>query len=96
MTSTFQDRMQVLRQAFAASLAGDVQEAHDLFRSGDRLEAGALVHRIAGRAGTFGAPEVSETASRIEQLLPEGEPEHLEAAFAALILASCAAVEGHP
>lgn len=95
MTSTFQERMQMLRQAFTASLASDVHEARDLFRTGDRHRAGAMVHRIAGRAGTFGAPQVSEAASRLEQLLPQGEPERLEAAFAALIDASSDVVEDH-
>jgi len=96
MSSPFQERMKVLRQAFAASLGPDVEEALGLLRAGDRHEAAALIHQIAGRAGTFGAPLVSEAASRIEQMLPHGSVDELEAAFADLIEASGTAVERQP
>jgi HPt (histidine-containing phosphotransfer) domain-containing protein len=96
MSHSFQERMEVLRQAFAASLDHDVAEALRLLRAGDRHEAAALIHRIAGRAGTFGAPQVSEAAGRIEQLLPRGSVDELEAAFTVLVHASGAAVERQP
>lgn len=93
MSSTFQERMEVLRQAFAASLDDDVEEAWRLLRAGDRSAAADLIHRIAGRAGTFGAPRVSEAAGHIEQLLPHGSADELESAFTSLVHASSAAAE---
>ena len=96
MSSTFHERMQALHQAFAASLDHDVDKALRLLRAGDRDAAAALIHQIAGRAGTFGAPQVSEAAGRIEQLLPHGSIDELEAAFTVLVQASIAALESQP
>jgi len=96
MSSSFQERMKALRQAFAASLEPDVEEALRLLRADDRQAAAALIHQIAGRAGTFGAPLVSETASRIEHVIAHASLVELETAFADLLEASGAAVERQP
>jgi HPt (histidine-containing phosphotransfer) domain-containing protein len=81
----FQERMRVLRGAFLEALAGDLPELRRHIDDSAYAEAAGIVHKIAGRAGTFGYPEVSECAGALEALLAEQpEPAGIGTALEAL------------
>lgn len=72
-------RIAALRVRFVAELVNDRAE----LRRPDGATL-ALFHRIAGRAGTFGFPAISDLASRIETLLRE-QPGTMSTEAAALL-----------
>jgi HPt (histidine-containing phosphotransfer) domain-containing protein len=64
-----QERMRALRGVFVEALANDLPAVAAAIAREDYAEALAQVHKVAGRAGTFGFPEVSDRAGDLEQLL---------------------------
>ena len=67
-----QHRLRLLGERFLATLFDDLAALRAL--SDDAPEAAnAIVHRIAGRAGTFGFPAISIQASRLESLIIDGQ-----------------------
>lgn len=89
-------RMAALRAKFVAELAGD-RAALWRHRTAapDEAGLGAILHRLAGRAGTFGFMEISELAGRLEALHAEGMTDESQTArlFDALDGAMASAVE---
>ncbi|QEH79199.1 hypothetical protein EIK56_13980 [Sphingomonas sp. C8-2] len=89
-------RMAVLRAKFVAELADD-RAALRRHRTAtlDKDELGAILHRLAGRGGTFGFTGISELAGRLEALCAEDAIEGSEAArlFDALDAAMTSLVE---
>ncbi len=65
-------RLRQLAGRFLAGLPGDLAALREAFRAGDAGAMGAVVHRIAGRAGTFGFPLIGARASDLETLIAEG------------------------
>ena len=66
-----QARLREMGERFLASLGQDLAALRAL--SSDAPDAAnAIVHRIAGRAGTFGFPAISIEASRLETLIIDG------------------------
>ena len=74
------EKMRALGEAYAASLPGKLDELASLARqlSGTgpfvearqrMIEASELAHKIAGTAGTFGYPEVTDGTRAIEESL---------------------------
>lgn len=57
-------RLLAMSVNFLASLPSDLAAAVS-----DLDAAPGIVHRIAGRAGTFGFPEISEEAGRLEEII---------------------------
>lgn len=66
------DPMAALRSAFVARCRTDLAELRRLGDRGDTAEVGALVHRLAGAAGSFGFPEVSASALVVDQQIRDG------------------------
>lgn len=69
------DPLQALRARFVARCATDLQRLRTL--SNGSLEAEelrALAHSLAGAAGTFGFPDISEAAGRLDDCYALGEP----------------------
>ena len=68
----FDDRMRLLRQRFAERALEDRAALLDALAAGDLPEVRRIVHSLAGAGGTFGYPDVSVAAQRIEDALDEG------------------------
>lgn len=79
------DRMKHLSMRFIEGLPGDLA-----IIAADADAASGVVHRIAGRAGTFGFPEVSEAAAHLEAVIATGGATGplLAAGLAALVAAA--------
>ena len=67
-----QARLREMGERFLASL-GEELAALRALTSDAPDAANAIVHRIAGRAGTFGFPAISIQASRLESLIIDGQ-----------------------
>jgi len=63
-TDVLAARMRHLTEQFLAGLGVDLAAI-----AADPVQAPALIHRIAGRAGTFGFPAISEVASQLETII---------------------------
>lgn len=62
-------RMAALREKFVGELCEDRDTLHSLrVRPDARKALTLLLHRLAGRAGTFGFAEISDLAGRAEAL----------------------------
>lgn len=72
------DALAALRSLFIERCRKDLTELDRLRSESDTAAIGAIVHRLAGAAGSFGFPEISERASAIDQQLRDGHraPEH--------------------
>jgi HPt (histidine-containing phosphotransfer) domain-containing protein len=82
------DALAALRERFVARCIGDLQRLRDLAR-GDLAssELQDLAHSLAGAAGTFGFPRVSEVAGRVDDRFAVGQApsrSDLDALIAAL------------
>lgn len=64
--------MAALRSAFVARCRTDLAELRRLGDLGDIAGVGALVHRLAGAAGSFGFPEISAAALAVDQQIRDG------------------------
>lgn len=90
MTSDLQARLLDLRKAFLRELPDrleSLRKAWDRFSADGGEALGLEAHRLAGAAGTFGQPALSEGARRLEaQLQAEGgaDPAELERLLQAL------------
>ncbi len=74
MSGDRDSRLAAMRRAFRERLVADRATLRQLSADPSRRdELLARVHRLAGSAGTFGAPEISEAAERVEELLLRGE-----------------------
>lgn len=74
MSGDRDNRLAAMRRAFRERLDADLAVLRQLSADPSRRdELLACVHRLAGSAGTFGAPEISEAAERAEELLRRGE-----------------------
>jgi HPt (histidine-containing phosphotransfer) domain-containing protein len=83
-------KLRQLADRFLTGLPADLAQMRGAMAGDDAAgaagEAGGLLHRIAGRAGTFGFPRISEQASKLEALVLDGgwlEAGRPGAAFAA-------------
>lgn len=70
--SDFEAHLAALRGRFRARLAEEREQLRVALESDDRETLARVAHRLAGSAGTFGAPEISDAAARVEQCLDEG------------------------
>mgnify|MGYP002641488204 CR=1 FL=1 len=79
-TSEFDARMAAVMKSFADGLPARIEALADSFSrvavgGDDQLEAlvslQAVAHKLAGSAGTFGFPEISETAGSMEVICRE-------------------------
>lgn len=68
----FDDRMARLRERFLARAGEDRLALLEASAAGDAAAVRRVVHGLAGAGGTFGFPEVSEAAQRVEDALDEG------------------------
>ncbi len=74
MSGHLDNRLAAMRQAFRERLVADRAALRQLSADPSRRdELLACVHRLAGSAGTFGAPEISAAADRVEELLLRGD-----------------------
>lgn len=86
MSDRLESRLAALRRSFLERLAEDRAVLRDLSSDPSRVdELLACVHRLAGSAGTFGAPRISEAAERLEKLLRRGNGACHGAAMAELL-----------
>ena len=70
-TDALQARLREMGERFLVTLADDLAALRGL--SDDASDAAnAILHRIAGRAGTFGFPAISIQASRLESMILDG------------------------
>ena len=58
----FEDRMQALRNRFAASTIEHADRLEELLQAGDLSGIRSLAHGLAGRSGMFGFDELGKTA----------------------------------
>ncbi len=82
------DALAALRERFVARCVGDLARLRDLSR-GDLTSSDLqdLAHSLAGAAGTFGFPRVSEVAGRVDDRFAVGQaptPSDIDALIAAL------------
>lgn len=70
-----QARLREMGERFLASLAEELAALRALTSAAPDAPdaANAIVHRVAGRAGTFGFPAISIQASRLESLIIDGQ-----------------------
>lgn len=76
---------------FRAKLPARVEEIETAWRAGDKARAEAAAHKLAGAGATFGLPEASEIARRLEAAFSGGGE---DGAIARDIAALRAATEG--
>lgn len=57
---------------FRAKLPARIDEIEAAWRAGDSARAEAAAHKLAGAGATFGLPESSEIARRLETAFAEG------------------------
>lgn len=67
-----QAKLAALRSMYAAKLPGILDELEALHAEGDAEALQAAAHRLAGTAGSFGLPEVTDTARSLEEALRTG------------------------
>ena len=66
--------MRALGDRFRAALTDDIAALQQLGNGAEDEAASAFIlHRIAGRAGTFGFPDLSERATAMETMIIDGE-----------------------
>lgn len=68
----FDDRLRELRERFVARACEDRTALAEALAGGDADGVRRIVHGLAGAGGTFGYPEISEAAQRIEDMLDGG------------------------
>ena len=61
------DPMAALRLQFIDRCRADLQEIRRLGERAETAEIGAIVHRLAGTAGSFGFPAISLAALEVDQ-----------------------------
>lgn len=61
-----------LRAAYVPRLRAQLDELDARLGAGERADATRLAHKIAGAAGSYGLPEVSAIARRVEEALEGG------------------------
>ncbi|MEW6775415.1 MAG: response regulator [Bdellovibrionota bacterium] len=77
--SDFEAELVKLRQEYRemlVPLAGEIENLVEDFRlgkEGSRKELSSRAHRLAGNAGTYGFPEISESAKSLEMALEAGK-----------------------
>jgi HPt (histidine-containing phosphotransfer) domain-containing protein len=80
-------KLRQLAERFLTTLPGDLARLRSAMADDEPAAVvGGILHRMAGRAGTFGFPRISDQASRLEALVLEGrwtEDERAGAAFEA-------------
>lgn len=67
------DPVAALRSAFVARCRTDLAELRRLGDRGDIAGVGAIVHRLAGAAGSFGFPHISAAALVVDQQIRDSE-----------------------
>lgn len=87
------DVLAALQARFVARCAGDLARLRALVAAGDLQteEARALAHSLAGAGATFGFPQVSAAAGRLDDSYAEGRPPLEEDATALLAALEAAA-----
>ncbi len=69
----FAAKLRQLADRFLTALPADLTKVRGAMGAEDAADAiGGILHRIAGRAGTFGFPHITEQASQLEALVVEG------------------------
>ena len=69
----FADKMAELRQRFVARCPAWLEDLGAALDACDDQAVAALAHRIAGNAGMFGYPELSEVAAELENAAIDGD-----------------------
>lgn len=72
--SDFAKRMHALRQRFVGEAAGEAAAIENHAAVEAWSEVRDLSHRLAGRAGMFGFPELSDLARELEEAIEAGVP----------------------
>lgn len=62
----FARKLAELGAAFRAQLPATLDDMRQQLRRGNFSEVRSLAHQMAGRGGTFGAPEITVAACRVE------------------------------
>lgn len=82
------DPIAALRSLFVERCRDDVRDIRRLRDRSDMDALGAIVHRLAGAAGSFGFPDISRAALKVDQQIrydreiPEADVERLLALLA--------------
>lgn len=74
----FEDKMAELRHRFVARGPAMLEELRGALAAQDREAVRGLAHRLAGNAGMFGFPRVSEAAAELESAAIDGHAETVE------------------
>ncbi len=69
---------------FRAKLPARIDEIESAWRDGDAARAEAAAHKLAGAGATFGLPEASAIAKRLEIVFAGGTPHDVAHDIAAL------------
>lgn len=86
MSERYNSRLLALGGAFRASLAADRAAIVSLAAGPDqRDDLLVCIHRLAGVAGLFGAPALSDAAERVEETLRSGKQGALVAGLSELL-----------
>jgi HPt (histidine-containing phosphotransfer) domain-containing protein len=86
MNGAFEERMEQLRVRFRARAGEDRARLVLALTQDDLLEARRISHGVAGSAGVFGYPELSQAASAVEEAIDGGmSGEELRALAARLL-----------
>ena len=64
------DPLERLQRQFIARCRAELEQLRTL--AADDPELGLIAHRLAGAAGSFGYPEVSEAAAVVDELVRSG------------------------
>lgn len=65
--TAFDERLAGLRARFVARAAQDGVRLRDVADAGDLAEIRRIAHGLAGTAGTFGFPQISDAARAVEE-----------------------------
>jgi HPt (histidine-containing phosphotransfer) domain-containing protein len=80
--------LEELRAEYRAELPGKLAHLKALLARNQMKELHRALHTLAGSAGTFGLPAVSEAAREAEAYCESGQTERLAALLDAIIAAS--------
>ena len=72
--SDFQQRMKALRQRFIGEAEGDAAELERHAAGRAWTQVRDISHRVAGRAGMFGFPELTDLARALEEAVDADAP----------------------
>ncbi|EQB31880.1 Hpt domain-containing protein [Sphingobium ummariense] len=69
----FDDRMAALRDRFIAQTAQDLERLRAGIPARDWIDVRDICHRLSGRGGMFGFPELGDAARALEESIDRGD-----------------------